>query len=115
MYNNIRVSLQTADKNYVKAYSDILIKAWQNTTENRKTVEECLKNLIFHCLRAQRDFKGRGKLGENLLTFLQFFHSQKNNAVKRMLCDQYLELLWKCLEVIYIKTYTSQFKNLELK
>ena len=92
--------MQTADGSLTKDYADILAKAWQNATENKKTIEECLENLIFHFFRAQRDTNGRCKLGENLFTCLEFFHLQTNKAVKQMICDKYVKLIWRYLEVI---------------
>lgn len=100
MYNNIRVSLENADINCVRTYATIFMDAWQKAID-KKIIETCLQNLVYHCLRAGRDVKGRGKLGENLLAFLEYFHLQKNNNIKRMICDQYYQFIWTYLQVIF--------------
>lgn len=98
IYNNIRVSLETADVNRVKIYATIFMKAWQEANESKNIIETCLENLIYHCLRTKRNNDEREKLGQNLLTFLECFHIQKNVPIKQMVCDYYHQFLWTYLE-----------------
>ncbi|XP_051163734.1 uncharacterized protein LOC127283098 [Leptopilina boulardi] len=98
IYNNIRASLETADINSVKIYAIILMNSWQKAIDNRKIIETCLENLIFHSLRTNRDINGRVKLGQNLLIFLECIHLQKNNTIKQIMCNNYYKFIWTYLE-----------------
>ncbi|KOC70339.1 Condensin-2 complex subunit G2 [Habropoda laboriosa] len=100
IHNNVRVVLQNIEHTYIAAYADLYVTAWLNATKKLKKfiVQNCLQNIVFHCFRAYRDSGGRGKLGQNLFSFLAAIHDNKHQTAKLMIHNQCKPLLWKHLE-----------------
>ena len=109
------MALENAEPKSIEIYADLYATAWLNACEEDKKIiaENCLKDIIFHCLRAHRDSEGRERLGENLLVFLNYFHKHCNDIVKKMICDQYRPLLWKHLKVLE-KVFSCQYQNVDV-
>nr|XP_012141181.1 PREDICTED: condensin-2 complex subunit G2-like [Megachile rotundata] len=100
IHNNTKVVLQNIGHNYINGYADLYMTAWSDGTKKVKKfiIENCLRDIVFHCFRAYRDSAGRGKLGKNLLLFLTAIHHSKNHTTRFMIHNQCKLLLWKHLK-----------------
>lgn len=78
---------------------EIYLKAWSINADNaalRQQIEDCIQNLMYHCILANK----KSKIFEPLLAILLPFHSLKNNTkVQQLLQNLWEPLLWRYLKV----------------
>ncbi|XP_012283847.1 condensin-2 complex subunit G2 isoform X2 [Orussus abietinus] len=100
IHKKVKQVLESIEFKNVDTYAELYTSAWLNAcNENRKVIaEECIRNLIFHCLTAGRVSEKRIHFKNNLIKFLRYFHKHPSIKVQRMIYEQYHPILWAHLK-----------------
>lgn len=98
------LELTTCLKKKASYYGKIYVGAWQNAKSEVRTLLEkmCFKHIMEAFLKDHRTSIELTKLGQNLLSVLDVWHSErkkKNADFITMITDCYQSFIWKYLKV----------------